>query len=197
MTLSRQFNRFWLYHRSVESLRLNLLIEIEIFKLESAVVKILAVLSSLNCIFLFCSKACDFECRNKNLLQLAIFLLQWNTWGKWHRTLGRLRSSRRLAGSYNVDSWVRRLRLQSHHRGRIRVIYRCNSADSPGLILPPIPVSSSISALSAYTRCLIPAATSGAVSPDRTSPRWTRRNCWTGAWKRKTRRPNDKRENVN
>lgn len=60
---------------------------------------------------------------------------------------------------------MRRLRLQSHHRERIRVICRCNSADSPGLILPPIPVSSSISALSTYTRCLIPAATSSAVRP--------------------------------
>ena len=69
-------------------------------------------------------------------------LLQWSICERWRRTSGRLRSSRRWAGSCNADFSARRHRPRSHHRERIRGICRCNSADSPELILPPTPVSS-------------------------------------------------------
>lgn len=41
-----------------------------------------------------------------------------------------------------MDSSARLLRRPSHHRERILVIYRSNSADSPGPIIPPTLVSS-------------------------------------------------------
>lgn len=78
------------------------------------------------------------------LIYFIHFSLQWSIWGRWHRTSGRRRSSRRWGGSCSAAFSARHRRPRNHHRGRIRVICRCNSADSPGLILPRIPVSCSI-----------------------------------------------------
>lgn len=68
------------------------------------------------------------------------FLLQWNTCGKWHRTSGKPRLSRKWAGNCNAVFSVPPHRHQNHHHELTHVTYPCNSADSLERILPPIQV---------------------------------------------------------
>lgn len=60
---------------------------------------------------------------------VTFFSLQWSIWGRWHRTSGRRRSSRRWDGSCSAAFSARHHRPRNHHRERIRVICRSNSAD--------------------------------------------------------------------
>lgn len=64
----------------------------------------------------------------KNLI-CWLFFFQWSIWGRWHRISGRRRSSRRWDGSCSAAFSARHHRPRNHHRERIRVICRSNSAD--------------------------------------------------------------------